>query len=609
MTPPSGTDSIQLIVAKEHECNRLRLRLHRLASWLTVVDRCVAAAEAETDVQRLYQAWADSVVSYVHVAVAVVFRVVDGHLEVVARAGRKVCPDSVSEVEVSLLATKPAGRTLDAEPLPFAPGIDIRRAVWSCFDEWGGHQVVLVAGFDGRWARFADNPDDTAIGHLRMTGHNLGALATRVYSTEALREEHQRLSRLNAELQLRDRLLRSQNELLSHRTRDLQDTLDQLQRAQAELVHRERLGAVGQLAAGVAHEVNNPATFVLSHLEEIEAFLRGGHEAERERTQQLATEALEGLEHIVGIIRELGMFSRAGTDNLEELSVSEMLGVVARLTSSHAKHRAELTFHRISPEITILGRRRQISQVLVNLVMNAIEALPPGRDASLNRITVSVHTEVDLVCVDVTDNGTGVPEHVRPHLFEPFFTTKASQGGSGLGLSIARDIVHEHGGELRFADGDGGGARFVVSLPRVVTGTVSAAGSRLRPGRGAHVLLVDDDPRILRVHERKLGASFKVTTALGPDEGLRILADRGDIDAVLCDLMMPRMNGYELWQRVAAANPRYRTRFIFLTGGIARADLRDTIEAHGFLVSRKPLCVPEVEQMVAGLVAGGETTP
>jgi len=594
MQDREALDSIRLIVEKEREGNRLRIRLNRLRSWLKVVDRCVAAAEADTDADRLYQVWSEAVVGNVHFPAVTVVRIHLGQVFVVARAGVAAFGDVV-KVDFETLVRQPWGFTIGADALPFGGEIRLRKAAWCCLHESDGHDVLLLAGYDHRSAQFVEDLDEDVVDHLRMTAQNLGALATRARATEALRREHEALRRLNSELQSRDGQLRSRNELLSHRTDELQAALGQLQRAQAELVHRERLGAVGQLAAGIAHEVNNPASFVLSNLEELAEWL--GEEDSRSKPYGLAAEALEGLKHIVAIIRDLGMFSRAGDDQPQDLNVSELLGVVQRLTVSHAKHRAELRFS-LGGDMMVRGSRRRLSQVLINLVMNALEAVPADRPVSQNHVSIRVREDQDAVRIEIADNGPGVPEHVRRHVFEPFYTTKSLHGGSGLGLSIVKDIVHEHGGEVWLdAPASEDGACFVIKLPRVhlplrllPQPTVSSSVPR--------VLLIDDDPRVVRAHERKLSERFTVVTAIGPKEGLRILEADAAIDAVLCDLMMPGCNGLELWRKVSNLRPRYTPRFIFLTGGIARADLRQEIEGGGFLVSPKPISMSEIERMV-----------
>lgn len=495
------------------------------------------------------------------------------------------------------LDRKPLGALTGDEQLPFAPWLDVRKAAWCRLPD---SEFVLLVGFDTHTARYVEELDEETVDDLRMTAQNLATLASRVETSAELRQEHHELTILYEQFRERDALLSHNNELLSRRTMELQDVVAKLQKAQAELVHQERLSAIGQLAAGVAHEVNNPASYVLSHLEELNEAL-AQPTFDHAHLGRLATEALGGLGHIVEIIRELGMFAKSNDRAREFIFVAELLARVQRLVHSQAKHRVQLTFTTEGDSLGVTCSAREIAQVLLNLILNAVQAAPTGRPRSENHVWVRALEESGCILLEVADNGPGIPESVRSKIFSPFFTTKMNSGGTGLGLSIASEIVRMHGGELVLAPARGEGACFVIRLPRgepVVTLPIvesAQATERLR------ILLVDDDARVLRAHARKLAAAFTIECADGSGSALERLRRAPSFDAVLCDLMMPELNGYELWSLVATELPDYRDRFIFLTGGIAQPDLREKIEAGKFLVSRKPVRLDDVRRMVSGM--------
>lgn len=603
MNQTETIDVMRLAVAKERETNRMRIQFNRMRSWLKVVDRCVSTSEVETRAERIYQSWAEAVVTYVRCATAAVFQIDHDRILRICESGRTCGKSDVYDFDATAVVLETGGCTVGAESVPFSRELRLYKAAWFRFDDGGDLPVLLIVGFDERSARFVDGFAEDGVEHLRMTGHNVRALAARARTMQALLEEHENLGQLYRELTSRDQELSQRNGQLTRRTEELQDTLAQLHRAQAELLHRERLSAVGQLAAGVAHEVNNPASFVLSNLEELSTFLEDpGPSLPRDALLSLARGAREGLEHIVGIIGELGMFSRAGAHQSHEMPVSELVGVVQRLTMSHAKHRVSLRFECKVPQALVFGSRRKLSQVLVNLVMNAIQAQGEEGDEAGHHVEVSVFDAGKNIRFEVRDDGPGIPDAIRSQIFEPFFTTKSGFGGSGLGLSIARDIAHEHGGQLWLANEPRAGACFVLEIPKVLASR-PVAGVPRRCDYKPRVLLVDDDHRVLRAHLRKLQSEFVVRGAEGSEEGAKILEDDHGFDAVLCDLMMPGLNGIDLWRLVSERVPAYRHRFVFMTGGISRVDLRRQIDQGGFSVARKPISIPEVTAMVAQIIA------
>ncbi len=256
-----------------------------------------------------------------------------------------------------------------------------------------------------------------------------------------------------------------------HVTRDLTE-----ERAiRSQLVTTDRLASIGRLAAGVAHEINNPAAFVTVNL----GVLRDRFAAGTARIQDVLAildESLDGMDRIREIVRDLKGFARE-----KSLDVVD-LGVVAQSAIRMAAHetRGRARVERISDEGALARvRGARIAQVVLNLVLNAAQAIAPG-NASENRVVVHTFRAGDRVRIEVTDTGSGVDPALADRIFEPFFTTRERTGGTGLGLWLARGIVEEEGGTLTFHDAADGGTCFVVELPAAPADTAGDPPARPR---------------------------------------------------------------------------------------------------------------------------------
>ncbi|MBM7116242.1 sensor histidine kinase [Archangium primigenium] len=253
------------------------------------------------------------------------------------------------------------------------------------------------------------------------------------------------------------------------------------ERARAEV---ERLVLVGQLAAGVAHEVNNPLAYVKANLSYLQRETRGGGGTlGREELQEMLDETQQGVLRIQQIVEDLRGFSRAGTSPEERGGLPEALSEATRLAAMRL-HGGEVVLELPSGLPMVRLGQRHMVQVLLNLLINAGDAVESARPVRRPRIQVRVRREEGGVRVQVEDNGPGIPEAVLPHLFEPFFTTKPPGKGTGLGLALCREYVARVGGTLQ-AENHPGGARFVLLLPEA-------------PGLPVPVRMPRDEPWLTR---------------------------------------------------------------------------------------------------------------
>jgi PAS domain S-box-containing protein len=344
-------------------------------------------------------------------------------------------------------------------------------------------------------------------------------------------------------------------------------------RLRARLARAERLAALGTMAAGVAHEINNPLAFMALVSE---ALGRRVGPAEAALIADLRT----GIDRIAAIVRDLRSFGRDDSDDaVGAMDLAAAIDAAERLVQHEIRPRGTLLkdYGELPP---ILGVPRRIEQVFVNLLLNAAHALGDRVDG---RIVMRARVTDDRVALSVEDDGEGIPDAVLGSIFEPFVTTRSGAGGTGLGLSICRDIVTRAGGDIVATSGAGKGTTMVVTLVRA-TGDGSAttiptlppASAELRPGAGSRrVLVVDDEASIVRVLSESLQSVASVVGETVPGRALDLILAGPGFDAIVCDVMMPGMTGIDLHERVARDRPDLASRFVFICGGTYTARARD----------------------------------
>jgi PAS domain S-box-containing protein len=339
---------------------------------------------------------------------------------------------------------------------------------------------------------------------------------------------------------------------------------------QKQLMESERLSTVGQLVAGIAHEINNPLALILADAdflrEQVDRLGASVPEPIRHDLRSSITEIQQGVEHIRGVVRDLGAFARSEDEVAGPVDVREVLDSTLSLLGNEIRHRARLV-RRYAEIPPTWARRSRIGQVFLNLILNAVQAIPVGA-AHNHQIRVVTRTNrAGQILVEVSDTGAGIPPEILPRLFDPFFTTRALGQDVGMRIAVSHGIVTSMGGDLAVHSILGHGTTFVVSLPisahtepRQETEQPTA-----EPGGGRRLLVIDDEPAVLRVIKRML-KDYDVTTCGGGQEALDYLL-KGDFDLILCDLMMPEYTGMDLYERVAAERPQIIERFLFVTGG------------------------------------------
>jgi two-component system, cell cycle sensor histidine kinase and response regulator CckA len=378
------------------------------------------------------------------------------------------------------------------------------------------------------------------------------------------------------------------------------------------LFQSEKLASVGLLSAGVGHEINNPAAFVLANLralrdqievlsgvaEEVHSagFAAEGAElplavdAFVSEVRPVLAESLEGMHRIHAIARDLRAFTRNDDGAVAPVDINAAVDSALLMLRNELRYRA-----RVERALTASRRVRanpsKLGQVFLNLILNAAQALD-GRRAEQNRIQVRSFDDGAAVMVEVVDNGPGIAPEVLPRIFEPLFTTKPSGVGTGLGLPIAREIVRAAGGELFAESVWSAGATFRVRLPAIVPSEPAGPpwpAVEEPPARRARILAVDDEALLLTAYRRMMRRFHDIETAAGGREAQSLLERDGRFDVILCDLLMPYFSGMDLYQEVRARWPGLTRRFIFLTGGAFTPAARRFLEESGCTWIEKPI--------------------
>ncbi|HEY8038842.1 MAG TPA: response regulator [Polyangiaceae bacterium] len=354
---------------------------------------------------------------------------------------------------------------------------------------------------------------------------------------------------------------------------------------QARLAQTDRLTSLGTLAAGVAHQINNPLAYVLLNLdfigEELEALqaVPGG----RAHELRLAlSQAREGASRIGDIVQGLKTFSRPENDAVALLEVTPVLEATLAMVANELRHGARLVkdFQSV-PEV--MANEARLGQVFLNLLLNALQALPPGRGEE-NEIRVVVHAPApERVVIEVHDNGVGIAPQVRGRIFEPFFTTKPVGVGTGLGLAICHGIVTSLGGTLSVESEPGKGSAFRVELPAAAHAPRASSGENAAPSPSTvppaqrRILIIDDEPIVGFSLERLLADEGQVVALTSAKLALARITAGERFDLLLCDVMMPGMDAPALYDALREVAPDQAERMVFMTGGAF------TPRAHDFL--------------------------
>ncbi|AKF81041.1 histidine kinase [Myxococcus fulvus 124B02] len=373
----------------------------------------------------------------------------------------------------------------------------------------------------------------------------------------------------------------------------IRDVTDQ-KRLESQLLLAERMASVGTLAAGVAHEINNPLAYVSSNLAYVRDLLALPELSAEQlpELREVVAEALDGAGRVCAIVRDLRTFARGDEERHGPVDVVRAVEGALRLVRNELTHRARMvcTLERVPP---VHGNEVRLGQVVLNLLVNALQSLPE-RPAEENRVRVSLRTgRAGQVELEVSDNGHGMAPEVQRRIFDPFFTTRPVGEGTGLGLSICLTLVQAMGGRIEVSSAQGWGSTFRVVLPALAVGTVAAPespvlGNVVPLAMRKRLLLIDDEPSVGNSVSRLVRDVYEVHAVQDAREALRRLSTGERFDAILCDLMMPGMSGMDFVVELERLAPELVLRTGLMTGGAFTAQAREFVGRHSRGLLEKP---------------------
>jgi two-component system, NtrC family, sensor kinase len=373
---------------------------------------------------------------------------------------------------------------------------------------------------------------------------------------------------------------------------DVTDT----RKLQEQLIQSEKLSAIGQLIAGVAHELNNPLASVLGFADYL---------AEAATLPENLVEPLRVIQQeaqrAATIVRNLLTFARRQEQDRRRLDIGPVLQrTVALLNNQMIGLKVEPLLV-VEPKLPLVeGSPNQLQQVFLNVINNAAQAIAStGRGGT---VVIRARPWLDGIAVDVVDDGPGIPEEIHERIFEPFFTTKGEGEGTGLGLSICQGIIREHGGRLTVKSAPGHGATFTIELPGVRAAEAPADAAPAGMARRGRVLVVDDEPHILYYMRATLESwGHQVDTAADGEDALS-RASGGGYDLIITDVRMPNLGGRELFERLRQTAPAMADRVVFATGDTVRDDTMAFLEQSGRPFLHKPFKLAELRSTLLAVM-------
>ncbi|TKD08388.1 response regulator [Polyangium fumosum] len=384
---------------------------------------------------------------------------------------------------------------------------------------------------------------------------------------------------------------------------------------EARVYQANLMNSMGTLAAGVAHEINNPLAYVTLNIALVTKKLEdlastSGARGDTE-TQALAREllgfcgeALDGTGRVAQIVRDFRVFSSANQEERRPIDVRRVLDASIKVADNEIRHRARLV--RSYGDVPLVhANEARLGQVFLNLLVNALQALPQG-SAQTNeiRVVTATHKVSGSALVEIRDNGPGIPTEIMNRVFEPFFTTKPVGVGSGLGLSICRSIVSAHGGRIEIESEVGKGT--VVRVTLLPAENVDLGGEprseipKRAPVPRLTVLVVDDEPALLSAIVRQLERSHDVDGRTSWKGALEALSDK-PYDAVLCDVMMPGVSGFDIHRALCERMPESNERIVYMTGGAFTQDARSFLAQAPNRCLEKPFSPADLEEILRAI--------
>ncbi len=375
-----------------------------------------------------------------------------------------------------------------------------------------------------------------------------------------------------------------------------------------ELLQNEKLAALGQTVSGVAHELNNPLATILTWSERL-----AGRSLDALTKRGIGI-ILSESERAAKIVRNLLTFARKHHTTRGMVDLNQVLRETLSLRTYDQRVSNITTIDALATGLPpVFADAQQLKQVLLNLLINAEQAMLSGNGRGTLIVRTWHEVADDCVVLEINDDGPGIPDDVQARIFDPFFTTKSAGTGTGLGLTVASRIVEDHGGQLRMESTPGRGASFYVRLPTGAglprPGPSSLSQGPPVGGQGSAVLVVEDEPALAEaVSDALADAGFLVDRAADGQSALDRARSRR-YDLVICDLKMPRVDGQAFYRAAARTIPGLNRRIVFVTGGVVAADAEAFLEESGCRWLRKPYRLADLLRVAREVSTGRPAAP
>jgi signal transduction histidine kinase len=400
-------------------------------------------------------------------------------------------------------------------------------------------------------------------------------------------------------------LIKRQAEELFRREVEVQK-LAELKKIDEQLIISDRMISMGTLAAGVAHEINNPLASVMANLDlaardVIKRIGNLGLSSELSELKEELDDACKATEQIRDIVSDLKIFSRSRAEKVHAVNIQQVMESTLRMARNEIRHRAHLVTH-YGKTPPVQANESLLGQVFLNLVINAVQAMPDG-DSDHNEIRISTGMDTNGdVLIEVADTGSGMPPEVLAQMFIPFFTTKPIGVGTGLGLAICHHIITSLEGTIKVkSSAVGVGTSFQIRLPTAHTENLKDAPPpvpALSARRRGKILVIDDESMILKAVFRVLSPQHEVITMEEGQKAFEQINAGERFDVILCDLMMPQMTGMELYDKISEVAQEQASRIIFFTGGAFTPMARDFLKKTPNLCIEKPFEIASLEKLI-----------
>ena len=395
-------------------------------------------------------------------------------------------------------------------------------------------------------------------------------------------------------------------EVIVSNTRDLTDELaieEELSTQREMLFQNEKMSALGELLAGVAHELNNPLSVVVGHSLMMKEEITDPDLATR--VEKIGNAA----ERCAKIVKTFLAMARQQPSKIEQVEVSSIIDTAIDVAGYGSKSEEIQILKRIEDGLPMIAADAdQITQVIINLLINAEQAIRASGKGDTILVNAKLNSAGTMIKIAVKDNGPGIPVAIKPRIFEPFFTTKDVGDGTGIGLAFCHRIIHSHGGQIKLENSNEKGSRFKIALP--VSEQTESHAQEIEPNsadnRSMRALVLDDEQEVGELTAEILQREgFHVDFVTSGKEALLLLEEQ-NYDVFLSDLNMPQVDGRKIYETLKARMPDMLGKTAFVTGDTMGASSLGLLEESGLPYLEKPVSPSELRDLVASLIPANE---